>query len=338
MVSPKSGTFTEGQQQGRAHSLRRQTGNYVTASVDTPKGKLIAIGGNEDKGTYPNPKSKRKYYLDFFELGILKRFLQEIPVQKPHIEVITTASMIPEEVGERYLSAFSILGAADVRLMHIRTVEDALLPEYLERVKTADGVMFSGGDQSRITRMFLGTELLEVLRHRYWHEDFTIAGTSAGAMAMSRIMIKGGSATQSLLRGAVKIGEGLDLISGVIIDTHFVVRGRFGRLMEAVVTHPRTVGVGLGEDTGILLTEGHLIETIGSNLVVLVDGHHVRYTNIHEIEKGRPIAIDNMVMHVLAKGNLYDFSSRRFYKSKEDYQLAQLQETKQAYGSEDMGM
>lgn len=288
----------------------------------------MAIGGNEDKGTYPNPRSRKKYYLDFFELGILKRFLQEIPAQKPHIEVITTASMIPEEVGERYQSAFGILGVHDVALMHIRSEQDAQAPEYLERLKKADGVMFSGGDQSRITRMFLHTPLLEVLRHRYWHEDFVIAGTSAGAMAMSRIMIKGGSATESLMRGSVKIGEGLNLISGVIIDTHFVIRGRFGRLLEAVVTHPRTIGVGLGEDTGILLTEGHVIETIGSNLVVVADGHHVQYTNVHEIEKGRPIAIDNMVMHVLAKGNLYDFSSRRFFKSAEAYQQAQLQETK----------
>lgn len=296
--------------------------------MDIPKGKLIAVGGNEDKGTYPNPRSKKKYYLDFFELGILKRFLQEIPVNKPHIEVITTASMIPEEVGERYLSAFAILGVENVGLMHIKTEEDALVPEYLERIKKADGVMFSGGDQSRITRMFLHTEILEVLKHRYWHENFIIAGTSAGAMAMSRTMIKGGSAPESLLRGSVKIGQGLNLIDGVIIDTHFVVRGRFGRLMEAVVTHPKTVGVGLGEDTGVLLTEGHIIETIGSNLVVVVDGHEVQYTNVHEVEKGRPVAINNMVMHVLAKGNLYDFNSRRFFKSVEEYQHAQLQDAK----------
>lgn len=296
--------------------------------MDKPKGKLIAIGGNEDKGTYPNPRSKKKYYLDFFELGILKRFLQEIPERKPHIEVITTASMIPEEVGERYLSAFSILGVENVGLMHIRTEEDALTPDYLKRIKKADGVMFSGGDQSRITRMFLNTDILDVLKYRYWNEDFIIAGTSAGAMAMSRIMIKGGSAPESLLRGSVKIGEGLNLIEGVIIDTHFVVRGRFGRLMEAVVTHPKTVGIGLGEDTGVLLKEGHIIETIGSNLVVVVDGHEVQYTNVHEVEKGRPVAIENMVMHVLAKGNLYDFNSRRFFRSEEDYHHTQLLEAK----------
>lgn len=294
--------------------------------MDIPKGKLIAVGGNEDKGSYPNPRSKRKYYLDFFELGILKRFLKEIPAQKPHIEVVTTASMIPEEVGERYTSAFGILGVENVQLMHIREEADALNPEYIKRVRECDGIMFSGGDQSRITRMFLNTEILEILKHRYLHENFIIAGTSAGAMAMSREMIKGGSATESLVRGAVKMGQGLHLMDGVIIDTHFVIRGRFGRLMEAVVTHPKTVGIGLGEDTGVLITEGHMIETIGSNLVVVVDGHQVKYTNITEVEKGRPVAIDHMVMHVLAKGNLFDINTRTFYKSEEDYQQAQLQE------------
>nr|WP_245402676.1 cyanophycinase [Pontibacter sp. E15-1] len=284
----------------------------------------MAIGGNEDKGTYPNPRTKKKYYLDFFELGILKRFLQEIPAKNPHIEVITTASMIPEEVGERYVSAFGILGIEKVGLMHIRVEEDALLPEYLERIKKADGVMFSGGDQSRLTRMFLHTEFMEILRHRYFNENFILAGTSAGAMAMSQVMIKGGSATDSLLRGSVKIGEGLNLVEGMIIDTHFVTRGRFGRLMEAVVTHPKSVGVGLGEDTGILLTEGHMIETIGSNLVVIMDSHNVHYTNVNEVEKGRPIAIDNMVMHALAKGNLYDFNARRFFKSADAYERSRL--------------
>ena len=293
--------------------------------VDRPKGKLIAVGGNEDKGSYPNPRSKKKYYLDFFELGILKRFLTEIPVKNPTVEVITTASLIPEEVGERYESAFGILGCDNMNLMHIREEADALKPEYIERIKNADGVMFSGGDQSRLTRIFGGTEFLDILKQRYWHEDFIIAGTSAGAMAMSEIMIKGGSSTESLLRGSVKIGRGFGLIDGVIIDSHFVVRGRFGRLMEAVVRHPKTVGIGLGEDTGVLITEGHMIETIGSNLVVIVDGHDVEYTNVEEVEHGKPVAIAGMLMHVLAKGNVYNIDTRSFYKDMESLQKKELQ-------------
>jgi cyanophycinase len=282
--------------------------------VDIPKGKLIAIGGNEDKGSYPNPKSKRKYYLDFFELGILKRFLSEIPSKNPTIEVVTTASLIPEEVGERYESAFGILGCEKVNMMHIREEEDALKEEYVERIRKADGVMFSGGDQSRLTRIFGETEFLEIIHDRYWNEEFVVAGTSAGAMAMSDIMIKGGSSTEALLKGSVKMGRGFGLIGGVIIDSHFVIRGRFGRLMEAVVTHPKTVGIGLGEDTGVLITEGHMIETIGSNLVVVVDGHSVNYTNMTDIEPGKPVAIAGMMMHVLAKGNVFNINSREFFR------------------------
>ncbi|MHC2992126.1 cyanophycinase [Pontibacter sp. HJ8] len=293
--------------------------------MDRPKGKLIAVGGNEDKGSYPNPKSKKKYYLDFFELGIIKRFLSEIPAENPRIEVITTASLIPEEVGERYESAFGILGTENINLMHIREAEDAHKAEYIERIRKADGVMFSGGDQSRLTRIFGGTEILNILQQRYWHEEFVIAGTSAGAMVMSEIMIKGGSSTESLLRGSVKIGRGFGLIDGVIIDSHFVIRGRFGRLMEAVVTHPKTVGIGLGEDTGVLITEGHIIETIGSNLVVIADGHHVEYSNIKEIEVGKPVAIAGMLMHVLAKGNVYNIETRKFFKDMASLEKKELQ-------------
>jgi cyanophycinase len=296
--------------------------------VDKPKGKLIAVGGNEDKGTYPNPRSKKKYYLDFFELGILKRFLQETAVPHPHIEVITTASLIPEEVGERYISAFGILGADNVHLMHIRDEKDALKAEYLERISKADGVMFSGGNQSRLTQIFGGTEFLDILKKRYLEEPIVVAGTSAGAMAMSRIMIKGGSSTDSLMRGSVKITHGLGFIDGVIIDSHFVIRGRFGRLMEAVVTHPKTIGIGLGEDTGVLITEGRDIETIGSNLVVIADGHEVGYTNVHEISQGKPVSIENMIMHVLAKGNVYDIKTRKFFKDFETSQRAQLEESR----------
>ncbi|WP_187261481.1 cyanophycinase [Pontibacter beigongshangensis] len=295
---------------------------------DKPKGKLIAVGGNEDKGSYPNSKSKKKYYLDFFELGILKRFLAEIPSERPRVEVVTSASLIPEEVGERYQSAFGILGCGEIGLMHIREAAEAHQPAYLERLKQADGIMFSGGDQSRLTRFFGNSPFLDILKERYQNENFVIAGTSAGAMAMSEIMIRGGSAKEALLKGSVRISQGLGLMQGVIIDSHFIIRGRFGRLMEAVVTHPRTMGIGLGEDTGVLITDGHLIETIGSNLVVIMDGHVLGYSNISEIERGKPVAIENMLMHVLAKGNVYDINTREFYKDMDALRLKQVKSKK----------
>ena len=286
-----------------------------------PQGKLIAIGGNEDKGTYPNPKSMKKYYLDFFELGILKRIVTELQVSNPRIEVITTASMIPEEVGDRYIGAFSILGCTNVQVMHIRKPEDASKPEYLERLKTTDGILFTGGDQSRLADIYGESEFLRLCRERYQQEvNFVIAGTSAGAMAMSEIMIKGGSSTDALKKGAVKLARGLGLIKNVIIDSHFVKRGRFGRLIEAVGTYPKAIGIGLGEDTGILITKGNQIETIGSNLVIIVDGHHIMHNNIKEVKKGMPLSIENLMMHVLAKGNIYNIAERTFYKDLDTHQ------------------
>jgi len=285
-----------------------------------PLGKLIAIGGNEDKGTYSSAKVRKKYYLNFFELGILRRVVAESGKEDPSIEVVTTASMIPEEVGAIYISSFGMLNCHRVGIMDIRTPEDARQPEYLKRLRRADIVLFSGGNQSRLRDMFGDSDFLQLLNKRYHTEsNFVIAGTSAGAMAMSEIMIRGGSVPDALMKGAVKIGPGLGLIDDVVIDSHFVKRGRFGRLIEAVGIYPKLIGIGLGEDTGVLITGGHLIETIGSNLVVIMDGYEVGHNNAAVAKNGVPLSIEHMVMHVLAKGNVYDMENRKFYAGKTNF-------------------
>lgn len=274
----------------------------------------MAVGGNEDKGTYPNSRTQRKYYLNFFELGILKRFTAELGKTNPRIEVITTASMIPEEVGAVYQKAFGILNVTNIGLMHIRMEAETDLPLYLARLEKADGIWFSGGDQARLTRMFAGTKFLQICQKRYYEEEsFIIAGTSAGAMAMSGIMIRRGSSFEALLKGTVKLDHGLNFLPQVIIDSHFVKRGRFGRLMEAVALHTRKIGIGLGEDTGVLITKGNLIETIGSNLVIIVDGYHIKHSNAATANRGEPLSIEGILMHVLAKGNVFDINLRKFY-------------------------
>ncbi|OON69346.1 cyanophycinase [Hymenobacter sp. CRA2] len=288
-----------------------------------PQGKLIAVGGNEDKGTHPNPRKQKKYYLNFFELGILKRVVLESGKSDPRIEVVTTASMIPEEVGRIYVSSFGMLNCLNVGVLDIRVPQDTDQPEYLERLAQADIVMFSGGDQSRLKEMFGSTRFLDLLTERYFQEaHFVIAGTSAGAMAMSQIMIRGGSVPDALMKGAVKMGTGLALIENVVIDSHFVKRGRFGRLIEAVALHPKLIGIGLGEDTGVLIREGNLIETIGSNLVIIVDGHNIRHNNAAAATKGTALSIENMTMHVLAKGNVYDIGERKFFVDKRTHDEA----------------
>ena len=277
------------------------------------KGKLLAIGGAEDKGTDLETGQIHRNNLNFFELGILRRIVEETGGPTARIEVVTTASMIPHEVGDNYLNAFGKIGCMDIGVMHIRTRADIANGEYLERLKRCNAVMFSGGNQLRLTTIFGGTEFLEILLTRYREEkNFLLAGTSAGAMAMSNTMIYEGNATRAHLKGEVKITTGLGFVNDVIIDSHFEKRGRFGRLAQAIATNPSCIGVGLGEDTGMLITEGNKMEAIGSGLVIIIDGHDIRHNNIADIPDGNPISIENLKVHFCEKGNGYLIKERVF--------------------------
>ncbi len=141
-----------------------------------PKGKLIAIGGAEDKGTNLETGEVHRNNLNFFELGILRRLVEEAGGASARIEVITTASTIPYEVGENYLNAFGKIGCADVGVMHIRTRQDAMDDEYIERIRHCDAVMFTGGNQLRLGVTDGGTEFLAILKKRYKEDNFLIAG------------------------------------------------------------------------------------------------------------------------------------------------------------------
>jgi len=283
-----------------------------------PKGKLIAIGGAEDKGTDLETGEIHRNNLNFFELGILRRVVEEAGGVTARIEVITTASMIPYEVGENYLNAFGKIGCTDVGLMHIRTRADAMKQEYIDRISRCDAVMFSGGNQLRLSATDGGTEFLSILKKRYREENVVIAGTSAGAMAMSNTMIYEGNASRAHLKGEVKITTGLGFIQTVIIDSHFEKRGRFVRLAQAVASNPSCIGIGLGEDTGMLITQGNRMEAIGSGLVVIIDGHDILHSNIADIPDGNPISLENLKVHFCEKGNGYLVNERKFLPEASD--------------------
>lgn len=282
--------------------------------MEKPKGKLISVGGNEDKGSQDDPGRVRMTSLNFFELQILSRIIHEAGGKDVPLEVITTASTIPDEVGENYLQAFGKLGCTNVHVMHIKTIKQAKDPKNLERIKKARGVMFTGGNQLTLSTLYNETEFLDILQHRYYNEDFLIAGTSAGAMAMSKIMIFQGSSSEALLKGEVKITTGLSFLEDVIIDSHFVKRGRFGRLAQAVAANPSCIGLGLGEDTGVIITEGDHLEAIGSGLIIVFDGSKIKHNNISDLKEGAPISIENLIVHVLAKGNCYKLKKRTFHE------------------------
>ena len=281
----------------------------------TPKGKMIIIGGGVDKGSFTEQEFTEQVEnnLNFFEKGILRRLLDE-SVQGPNsrIEIVPTASKIPKIVGDEYAKAFRFLGAENVGVLNIVNRTECENPGVLERVKKADIVFFTGGDQLRLTSIIGGTSLHEILLQKYLNEPFVYAGTSAGAACVSKQMIYQGSSSEALQKGEIKITSGLGFIDNVTIDTHFVKRGRIGRLFQAVVSNPKTLGLGLGEDTGLLIKNGHTMEAIGSGLVILVDGRKITDTNITDISLGDPISINNLIVHVMSKGDVYQVNNHSF--------------------------
>ena len=275
-----------------------------------PKGKLIAIGGAEDKGN-----SREKNGTDsgtFIEGSILRRVVDEMGGPTARIALITTASSIPDEVAGNYREAFGMLGVQELDVLDIRERKD-VTPETEARLAKADGVMISGGNQLRLTTIFGGTPFLKQMKQRYQSEaGFVIAGTSAGAMCMSSTMIYQGQSATGLVKGGVKMTTDLGLIQDVVVDTHFVNRGRFSRLTQCISANPAAVGIGLGEDTGVVITEGSNMETIGSGQVMIFDGRDITYTNLADVEEGEVFSIEGMRIHIISKGHSYSLQERCF--------------------------
>lgn len=273
------------------------------------KGTLIPIGGNEDKGRVENDEN---YTLDFISEGILWHVVRESGGVNAKIVVVPTASSIPVEVGQNYIDAFAKLGCSDVHVLDIRSREEAQDADTLGHLNEADCVMFSGGNQSRISDIIGRTAFHKLLRKRYRTEKgFVIAGTSAGAMVMAEEMIAGGSSTEAFVKGAVGMREGLGLIPKLTIDTHFIQRGRFGRLAEAVAKHPKLYGIGLAEDTGLIIKNCNTCEVIGSGMVILFDPSKLKHNNEKILEPGTPMSLINLKTHVLANSDRFNIKKNK---------------------------
>jgi cyanophycinase len=283
------------------------------------KGYLVAIGGAEDKGVgnlnnLNNASATKR--LDFFEEGILKQIVKLIAHHPdPRIELITTASTMPDEVARMYEAAFEKLGVHNVGHLYIRHREEADSDELVNRTMKCQCIVFSGGDQLRLSTILGGTRLMAKIKKRYQNEAFVVAGTSAGAMAMSTTMIYEGSAAKAHLKGEVKFTNGFGFLADVIIDTHFEKRGRFNRLVQAVAVQPGVLGIGLAEDTGMIVHPGLRTEVIGSGIVTIVNGKNISSTNLGEINDGMPISVEHILVHILSKGEYYNLTSRQKIKT-----------------------
>lgn len=227
-------------------------------------------------------------------------------------KLLPVASRIPVEVGDNYLEAFQKLGCTQVHVLDIRTVEDAESPESLEWIRKAQCVMFSGGDQSKISQIIGGSATHKILQERYLNEQgFVIAGTSAGAMAMSHEMIAGGSSTDAFFKGTVTMTKGLGFIPQIMFDTHFIQRGRFGRLSEAVAKYPQLIGIGLAENTALIIEKGNEMKVIGSGMIIIFDGTALTHNNEAILEEGTPMTMANLKVHVLSNSDRYIIDERK---------------------------
>ncbi|PWE33898.1 cyanophycinase [Maritimibacter sp. 55A14] len=259
-----------------------------------PKGPLVAIGGAEDKTS---------------RAEILRRLVALSGKERPVVGIITTASSIPDEVFGAYQTAFDEIGSGEILDIRVRERKDAAADDVVEMIRRADVIFISGGDQMRLTNVLGGSRALQAIRERH-AEGAVVAGTSAGAACQSQTMVYGGPADDSLRKGAVKMAAGFGLVQGVIIDTHFLERGRFSRLMEVGATNPEYVGVGLGEDAAVLF-EGDLMLAFGPGHVIIVDSSQITGSNVSDLADGEAVSVHDVIMHALVDGYGYSLTDRR---------------------------
>lgn len=270
----------------------------------TPSGVLLVIGGKENKGE-DEPQNKKKPS-DFIKLEVLEKFRELTHKRGPLVEVITTASSEPTESFEDYEKVFEKIGITNVGHIHHNSRKEVLDDPLIERIKNADAFFFSGGDQLKLTGIYGGTEFLTQLKERYIHDAFVIAGTSAGAMAMSTPMIYAGNEEVQELGGEIKVTTGLEFLRDVCIDTHFVHRGRFVRMAQVIITNPTCIGIGIEEDTAIVMQKGVKMEVIGTGLVIVIEGFEISASNIAEFSEDKPVTAKDLRVHLLASGDTYE--------------------------------
>lgn len=274
-----------------------------------PKGVLLIIGGAENKGA--SGSEKKQTPDEFQPLEILNAFISLTNKKDPVIEVITSASGESNESFADYQKAFRALKLTRVGHIHHNSrgevKEDV---ESLERIQKADAIFFTGGDQLRYTSFYGGTSLLTALKTRYIQEKIVIAGTSAGAMALSTPMIYAGNDEVQELGGMIKITTGLEFLRDVCIDTHFVSRGRVVRMAQVVVTNPTCIGLGIEEDTAMIVRNGIEVEVIGSGTIIVLEGFEITEASVAHFTSKEPISIRDMRMHILSGGDKYVIQQR----------------------------
>ena len=230
------------------------------------KGFLALIGGNEKK-------SGQKL--------ILKKLLEIRNIDS--ISVIPSASMNPKRLSRKYVDAFNDLGVRKIEVLDIRRNSEADNEKYLDIIDNSDMIFFTGGDQYQLYKTLAGTELLSRIRNKYKGGSL-LAGTSAGAAVMSDPMIYDGD-TKPFVKGSVLFSSGFGFLEDITIDTHFCKRHRLPRLIQFLSRGISKFGIGLPENSGIIVYPDKTVEVIGNKHITLVDSSQMEFADINEIEK-----------------------------------------------------
>ena len=262
--------------------------------MNESSGQLLIIGGAEDKEG---------------DCKILREFVRRAGGVNARIVVMTVATEMPREVGENYIKVFERLGAEDIRIVDTVQREDASSSTYLEAVEKATGVFFTGGDQARITSILKDTEI-DAAIHRRYQEGIIVAGTSAGAAMMPDVMIVEGDSETNPRVNVVEMAPGMGFLPGIVVDQHFLQRGRLGRLISALAQQPAVLGIGIDENTSVLV-QNNKLQVVGEGAVTIVDVADITHTNIGEILKDEALAICGAKLHILPDGYKFDLGSRK---------------------------
>ena len=258
-----------------------------------PQGTVIVIGGAEDKVR---------------DRVILGRFVALAGGPAARIAVIATASSFGTEAGERYRAIFTELGAAEVTPFNAVTRMQANDEHSARIVQDATGIFMTGGNQLRLSSMIGGTRLADAILTRF-REGAVVAGTSAGASAVSSHMIAFGASGATPKHRMAQIAAGLGLLPGVIVDQHFQQRNRLGRLLSLIAQNPSLLGLGVDEDTAGVVGPDQIMEVLGRGSITVVDGA-ASETDAWEIRGHRPLMISGVVLHSLPAGYRFDLRRR----------------------------
>lgn len=258
-------------------------------------GYLVIIGGAEDK---------------YNERRLLRKFVALAGEDAARILIVPVASDYPEFSADVYTQTFRNLGLQQVKVLRATSRQAVIDADAEALLKDVTGVFISGGDQMRLVSMLGGTEFARLLEERVRHSRLVLAGSSAGAAGMSSTMIVRGEATSHPHRNSIRLSPGLGILRNIIIDQHFTERGRLTRLITAVSYNPRQLGIGIDENTAVIISHDGTLEVHGHGTVTIVDGSHITYNDIAEVEDSQPFAVTGLQIHILRDGLRYDFTRR----------------------------